>query len=169
MTTVDDGAMKLVPMSPEEYERRSADLQRLYAEDLRAARGMTAEAAAAEAAEATRAVLPDGVHTARSLVRAAQVDGETVGWVWVMLPTPGRRPEITWLYNIEIDPLFQGKGYGRALMLAVEAELRRLGVDRWGLNVFGANTRAVRLYESLGFEVTSQQMAKTIERADDGA
>jgi ribosomal protein S18 acetylase RimI-like enzyme len=154
--------LELVPMTPEEFDRRSADLQARYAEDLRDARGMTADAAAAEAAEATRAILPDGVRTDRALVRAARVDGRTVGWVWVMLPGVGGRPEMAWLYNIDIDPDHQGKGYGRALMLAVEAELRRLGVATWGLNVFGGNTRAVGLYESLGFRVTSQQMAKTI-------
>lgn len=44
----------------------------------------------------------------------------------------------------------------------MEAELTHLGVPELGLNVFGTNTVAIGLYRSLGFEVTSQQMAKRI-------
>jgi ribosomal protein S18 acetylase RimI-like enzyme len=35
-------------------------------------------------------------------------------------------------------------------------------VHRVGLNVFGTNQTAIRLYESLGYEVLSQQMAKRL-------
>lgn len=38
----------------------------------------------------------------------------------------------------------------------------RRGVAELGLNVFGSNATARHLYESLGFQVTSQQMAKPL-------
>ena len=44
----------------------------------------------------------------------------------------------------------------------IEVELAQLKVPELGLNVFGTNTVAIGLYRSLGFEVTSQQMAKRI-------
>ena len=47
-------------------------------------------------------------------------------------------------------------------MRAAEQELARRGVTRMALNVFAANTAAIQLYESLGYRVTAQQMAKQI-------
>ena len=46
-------------------------------------------------------------------------------------------------------------------MLAAERELAARGWHELGLNVFGYNTAAIRLYESLGYEVAAQQMTKT--------
>jgi len=47
-------------------------------------------------------------------------------------------------------------------MRAAEEELVHRGVTKLGLNVFGGNTTAIRLYESLGYEVISQQMSKPL-------
>lgn len=47
-------------------------------------------------------------------------------------------------------------------MLAAERELVDRGVSRLGLNVFGANKTAVRLYERLGYQVIAQQMTKPL-------
>lgn len=60
----------------------------------------------------------------------------------------------------EIDDLlvavkYQGKGYGRQILLWA---LENINSDNITLHVAEWNTRAVRLYESVGFEVT-----KTIE------
>ena len=35
-------------------------------------------------------------------------------------------------------------------------------MERLGLNVFGTNTPAIALYDSLGYTVTSQQMSKPL-------
>ena len=61
-----------------------------------------------------------------------------------------------------IDAGERGKGYGRAIMRGAEEELVRRGVTRMALNVFAGNTAAIQLYESLGYRITSQQMAKRI-------
>lgn len=107
-------------------------------------------------------VLPRGLDSEKAILRTAPVAGKAVGWVWVTLPGAAGRPEMAWLHNIDVDPEQQSKGYGRAMIQAVEYELRRHGVTRFGLNVFGNNTRAIHLYESLGFEVMARQMAKDI-------
>ncbi|WP_155368391.1 GNAT family N-acetyltransferase [Catellatospora vulcania] len=155
-------SVTLVPMSGPDFDRRAASLRARYAGNLQRQRGMGAAEAEAEAEQQMALVLPQGLDSELALLRSAQVDGETIGWVWAMLPGAPGRPEMAWLHNIDVDPEHQSRGFGRAVMLAVEDELRRHGVTRFGLNVFGGNTRAIALYESLGFTVMSQQMAKTL-------
>ncbi|GIF99406.1 GNAT family N-acetyltransferase [Catellatospora citrea] len=155
-------SLVLVPMSGPDYDRRTAALRRRYAANLQQQRGMSGADAEAEAVRQMELVLPGGRDTAWAILRSAQVDGETVGWVWATLPGAPGRPEMAWLHNIDVDPEHQSRGHGRAMILAVEEELRRLGVTRFGLNVFGGNTRAIALYESLGFTVMAQQMSKPL-------
>lgn len=50
------------------------------------------------------------------------------------------------------EPDYRDKGYGSdAMRLLVNYAFRELGMYRVGLNVFGYNTRAIRVYEKLGF------------------
>ncbi|MFG2037029.1 GNAT family N-acetyltransferase [Dactylosporangium sp. NPDC048998] len=105
-------------------------------------------------------LLPDGVGTAGHLMFAGEADGVVVGHIWLALPD-GKRPQ-AWVYDIHVDAAHRGEGYGRALMLAAEEELKARGVTRLGLNVFGPNTVARRLYESLGYEPTALQMSKEL-------
>ncbi len=89
------------------------------------------------------------------------VDGEeTVGYLWIG-PQPGR-PDAWWVFDVEILPGQRGKGFGRQAMLLGETEARRLGATSIGLNVFGFNTNARGLYESLGYETTAIQMRKDL-------
>ena len=47
-------------------------------------------------------------------------------------------------------------------MLLAEAEARRRGFDRIGLNVFGGNEVARNLYRSLGYTENAIVMSKTL-------
>ncbi|MBN1287277.1 MAG: GNAT family N-acetyltransferase [Anaerolineae bacterium] len=59
--------------------------------------------------------------------------------------------QVTWL-AIGIAPGMQGKGYGRAAMeLALKFAFDELNLHRVQLTVFAYNTRAIALYEALGF------------------
>jgi ribosomal protein S18 acetylase RimI-like enzyme len=55
--------------------------------------------------------------------------------------------------GIAVDPAWQQKGVGRALIDAAAAEARRRGARRLTLRVFAPNEAARRLYESAGFVV----------------
>ena len=113
------------------------------------------------AAKATDEVLPQGVDTPGMLLLVAQTAaGEAVGMVWVSLTRP--QGEGAWIYDIEVIPEQRGRGYGRALLEAAERECMARGVGMLGLNVFGPNTVARRLYESAGYEVTTMQMRKSL-------
>ncbi|GAA2605321.1 GNAT family N-acetyltransferase [Dactylosporangium fulvum] len=151
---------ELRPMTPAEYDARIPVLKREYAADEVRAGRSTPETAQERTDQLFARLLPDGLATAGQLLFSGVADGVVIGFIWLALPTP-ERPQ-AWVFDIEVDPEHRRNGYGRALMLAAEDQLRSRGVERLGLNVFGHNPNARNLYESLGFEVTSLQMSKEL-------
>ena len=57
----------------------------------------------------------------------------------------------------------RGKGYGKQLMLLIEEKARELGLKSLGLHVFAYNDVALKLYETVGYEVSSLNMRKNLE------
>lgn len=55
------------------------------------------------------------------------------------------------LFNIAVDPAFQRRGLGRALLEQVIDEVEKRGVVTLWLEVRASNVAAIALYESLGF------------------
>ncbi|MGS2615981.1 GNAT family N-acetyltransferase [Micromonospora sp. LZ34] len=156
--------LSLMPMTAAQLARLRVPLELSYAEGLARTDDLTPQAARAQVALQVDRLLPHGAATTGVLLRVAVADDAEVGWIWVTLPGEDR-PTMAWIHNIEVHPGHRGKGYAREMIRLVEAELARLGVGRLGLNVFGGNTAAIRVYESLGFQVTAQQMAKPITPA----
>ena len=60
-------------------------------------------------------------------------------------------PSGAFMGELFVRPRWRGRGVGRALMLEECAELRRRGMRSAFFAVDAANTRALRLHESLGF------------------
>ncbi|AIK90141.1 ribosomal protein S18-alanine N-acetyltransferase [Glaesserella parasuis] len=58
--------------------------------------------------------------------------------------------EVT-LFNIAVDPAYQGKGYGKQLLQALIAQLQQKQITTLWLEVRASNTTAQKLYYSLGF------------------
>src|SRR5690349_23012861 len=153
--------LTLVEMGADDFARRRAPMVADYAEAIATSRGLTGAEALAEAGRDVDDRLPRGPATVGQLLRRALRDGTEVGWIWVSLPGP-ERPQTAWISNVEVDPGFRSRGYAGEIITAVEAELAGLGVPRLGLNVFGDNTAALRVYERLGFEVYAQQRARSL-------
>ena len=107
---------------------------------------MSREQAEAKVERDVAHVLPDGLATAGTHIWAVEEEGRVVGTVFV-----GVRDGGAWLYDITIAAAERGKGYGRAAMTALEDEVRALGYDTIGLNVWGGNDVARGLYRSLGW------------------
>jgi len=156
------GALTLLEMTTAEFARRRAPMIHQHAESLAVYSGVALRQAVTRAERETAKSLPDGPTTPGHLLRTAWVDGTEVGWVWASLPGHAAA-EMAWIDEIMVDEKYRRRGYGRAIMEAIESELIDLGVPRLGLNVFGFNDVARRMYERLGFEVTRQQRARSLD------
>lgn len=132
-----------------------------YAEDRAAATGMPLAVSLEKARAQLPTLLPEG-HATPGMHLFVIVDNAKtdVGELW--LGSHPDRADTWFVWDISIREPFRGRGLGRAAMLAAEHVARQAGVEAIGLNVFGPNTAARNLYESLGYAVTSQQMLKDL-------
>ncbi|MDP8161700.1 ribosomal protein S18-alanine N-acetyltransferase [Pasteurella skyensis] len=55
------------------------------------------------------------------------------------------------LFNIAIDPIFQGKGYGKRLLEELILQLKQQGIVTLWLEVRESNQTAIHLYQRLDF------------------
>jgi GNAT superfamily N-acetyltransferase len=151
----------LRPMTAQEYDAYRERVIPDYIADLQRARGMTAETAHKYATEAFVPTLEEAAGPDRSwLFRVITEDGDAAGWLWLG-PHPSRA-DAAFIYDVIIDDQRQGQGLGRATMIAAEDFGRAAGLTRLALNVFGWNHRAENLYRSLGYEVDSTTMSKSL-------
>lgn len=127
----------------------------------RIAAGDDEEAATRRAHESQATYFAGGRPAAGHEVFSVHQNGERVGVLWVG-PHPDGLDGVAWVWDIEIDAAQRGKGFGRATMRAAEEWARDAGYESLALNVFGFNTVARSLYESMGFETTSLQMRKAL-------
>jgi ribosomal protein S18 acetylase RimI-like enzyme len=61
-----------------------------------------------------------------------------------------------YLSNVSVYPEFRSFGIGTKLLTAVEEEVRSIGKKRVVLHAEVRNTRAVSLYERLGYKIESK-------------
>jgi mycothiol synthase len=134
----------LTPITPAEYERRIAITEAEYPPERQVRRSM-----------------PRGPATEGMVVRTAVAGDAEIGWVWYGLRGPVR-PDMAWIYQLDVDEPYRNRGHGTAIIAAVEADLVRRGARTVGLYVRGDNVDAQRLYERLGFQLVSQEMSKPL-------
>ena len=150
-------------MTQAEYDHWQVELADEYAAEQVAAGRWAPEGSLQRALEENAQALPDGLDTRRMLLLIGTLDDDTpIGRAWVSLDHPRGAPDVAFLYDIEIESGYRGRGLGRALLAAVEEVVRSTGVHALELNVFGRNQAAVQLYASEGYEVVTQQMRKSL-------
>ncbi|HEY1106328.1 MAG TPA: GNAT family N-acetyltransferase [Agromyces sp.] len=158
-----DMTVNVRPMTESEFDEWQLAIAQEYAEEQVSAGNWSPDGAVERALEENARLLPDGLATRRMLVlRGVDDDGIPVGRAWVGLDHPRGTPEVAFLYDIEVLETRRGSGLGRALLTAVEAATRAAGASALELNVFGGNAVAIGLYDSAGYEVTTQQMRKAL-------
>ena len=144
-------------MSSDEYAAWYAESLVDYAQSFVDSGILSPDQARRRAEDDFSRLLPDGVDTAEHVLRCAFVDDQRVGVVWVHVFDRDGAVE-AFVYDVEVAPEHRGKGYGRALMQACHELCRERGAGAVSLNVFGHNEVARRLYDSLGYQVTSTSM-----------
>ncbi|XXX78955.1 GNAT family N-acetyltransferase [Sorangium sp. So ce134] len=151
-------------------------LRPLDAAELDAFVDLVARSYADERASAVEAQTEDALRNARSQVETflsqglatpdhhlfAVLEGSAVvGHLWIGLTTvDGFRS--AFIYDIQLREGARGRGLGRRVMALAEETARGLDARDVELHVFAQNTRARRLYESLGYRITSVGMRKRL-------
>lgn len=92
---------------------------------------------------------------------ALREGNDLVGQLWISLTPPGARE--AYIYDVVVLEQFRGRGWGREIMRRAESWARAAGAAHIGLNVFGNNTTARRLYQSLGYAETAIRMRKSLD------
>jgi ribosomal protein S18 acetylase RimI-like enzyme len=152
-------AVTLRAMTASEFQAWEGYALEYYARARAEADGLPVDVSLDNARTQLATLLPDGHATeGMRLLIIEDETGTDVGSMW--LGEDSERPDTMFVWVVSIREAFRGRGLGRAAMIAAERLASASGVGAMSLNVFGANTTARRLYESLGYEVTSVQMAK---------
>ena len=84
----------------------------------------------------------------RDLLLVADVEGEVVGTV--MGGYDGHRG---WVYSVAVDPRYQQRGIGAALVRGIETALVERGCLKVNLQVRSSNSGVIAFYEKLGYAV----------------
>jgi ribosomal protein S18 acetylase RimI-like enzyme len=84
-----------------------------------------------------------------------------VGYLWIGPSATGTAQE-WWVWDVFVDEAQRGKGYARAALLLGEKLAASHGATSVGLSVFGFNSGAKALYDSLGYTTTSFKMLKRL-------
>jgi ribosomal protein S18 acetylase RimI-like enzyme len=152
----------LRPVTQDEFDEWLPRQQAGYAEQIVASGWMLAKQAREKAALDTAKAFTRGLGSPRQFIFRLVAGDEPVGWLWLALPHNDSDPEMAWVNDVEIDAAYRGRGFGRQAMLLAEQEARKRGMTSIGLNVHGQNTVARALYDSLGYQIMTQQLKKPL-------
>ncbi len=151
-------------MSLEEIAAWLPAMWKTYIDERRNA-GEDVEALRLEVARQQELLFPEGRLAEGQHIMAIVAGDHEVGTIWLGRPFNGAL-DMWFVYDIEIDKTLRGQGYGRAAMESAEGWTRERGGRRLGLNVFGPNTVARALYDSLNYQVFATSMFKDVDPRD---
>ncbi|WP_329215616.1 GNAT family N-acetyltransferase [Streptomyces sp. NBC_01485] len=120
-------------------------------------RGVPEDEARAKSRRDQDLLLPRGLATENTLISVLEHEGTRVGFLWVSFAD-----DKAFVFDVEAEAPFRGRGHGRSLMLLAETQAIAAGKRVLGLNVFADNTPAERLYESLGYVPVGYSMYKNL-------
>lgn len=134
-------------------------LQNLALEVARATQ-ISPEETLPSAGKCFESLLPEGsLNTADQYLYHILADERKVGVLWFGVKKDRAIPE-AYVWDIAIEASETGKGYGKQAMLALEKEVKAVGISRISLSVFAHNATARNLYERLGYGAVSSVMLK---------
>jgi ribosomal protein S18 acetylase RimI-like enzyme len=110
----------------------------------------------------SRRSLRNFIRAGNRILAAVEPGNGLAGYALVTWRQGGRRAR---LYSIAVDAGKSGRGVGRALLEAVEAQALAGGCEAVRLEVREDNKRAIALYERLGY----CRFGRTVDYYEDGA
>ncbi|MFI2371435.1 GNAT family N-acetyltransferase [Streptomyces sp. NPDC018833] len=149
------------PMSEAEFDAWRAGAVTQYVQDW-ITRGVPRDDALARSEALHRDLLPDGLATPGAELRCMLAGGTVVGHVWVAQRELRPGEQGAYVFDVEVAEEYRGRGYGRALMLLAERIALDAGDTLIGLHVIAGNTRALSLYDSLGYRTTHRNFVKQL-------
>jgi len=151
-------------MSRHAFSAFATEANAAYAKDHVLAGSWGANEALAKATAQFDQLLPQGIDTPdHFFYEVNDSSGCGVGYLWFAVVGSGEA-RAGYVYSIRIRPDQQGKGNGKAALLALESVAAEMRLPTIRLNVFGHNPGAEALYRSLGYEVTSSSMRKRLRK-----
>jgi GNAT superfamily N-acetyltransferase len=109
-------------------------------------------------------VLPEGYATPGHkffAIRDPESSADVGGlWYWV---TEQEGQQVVFVVDIQVTPIHRRKGYGSQAFLAMEDQVKAMGIKIIALNVFAHNTSARAMYEKLGYVGEGESMMKQLE------
>lgn len=154
----------MVDLSEAAFREYRSNLARDYAQDKVRAGVWSEDEAEARAARELDEQLPEGPATEGHFLYA--VRDETIQanvgilWLAVLDSSIGRS---VWIYDIVVHEQFRRRGYGARMLGLVEEKAREVSAKSVGLQVFGHNHGARKLYEKTGYETTDIVMSKRLD------
>jgi len=150
--------VRLRELSDDELPEWLAAARCFYVDDLQRHAGMTSAEADEKARRDHESLFPDGKpKEGQHLFTIEDEGGEAIGRLFF-----ATRPGGVWLYEIELEERFRGRGLGREAMLVFENRAGGRGAVKGTLNVFGGNDVARSLYRSLGYAEEAVNMGKRL-------
>ena len=154
--------IQLVPKTEKEFQTYLREETARYAEaNVRAGYWKKTEAPK-KSIEAHNQLLPQGLATPRHHLFTITIDNKkSVGTIWIAEDRRSKTPT-GFIYDLFIKEPYRGKGLATQAMLLLEEKAKQLGLEVLYLRVFAFNTNAKNLYEKLGYQITSMNMAKQL-------
>jgi len=155
--------LQLTPMTRAEFAAWRDGAQGDLADELVAV-GVEEAAAGSRASSMLSDLLPDGLETKNHHLWTARRGHEQVGVVWFSLCERVGGTEAV-VHDVLVEAPWRGLGLGRELMESIEAFVRDEGATSVVFRIFGHNRAGKTLCESMGYQVASTTMRKSLGAA----
>ncbi len=155
--------VELRAMDDMEFQEYRARTVQDYAVDKTVAGTWSKDEAAALSEEAISKLLPEGLATKDVFLYTVldAAEGTPIGNLWVQY-SESKKGREAFILDIVIHEAYQGKGFGKQTLQALDDIAREQGAASIGLHVFGHNQRAYNLYQKMGYETTDMVMRKNL-------
>jgi ribosomal protein S18 acetylase RimI-like enzyme len=156
----------LRPMTELEFAAWLAMIIPSYAADKVASGQWAAEASLELSKKEFAELLPQGLDTPDNyLLTITDSHATAVGVLWFAVRTKFNA-RVANVFAVSVWPQRQREGHAFRAFVALENEVRKLGLSGIALHVFGHNQGAQALYAKLGFRPTNISLFKPVGPAD---